>query len=113
MVVRLDLERDRLAVADIDHARVLTGALQDTFPLRGKSSQEERGMLVAAMLGPQQREDRELELVRVATEQLPNTVELPVGQAQGAMERLFRRDLCQVFESSREARRGLFAFGAI
>ena len=46
-------------------------------------------MLVAAVLGPQQREDRELEVVRVALEQLPDSLELPVGQTEGPMKRLF------------------------
>ena len=31
MVVRLDLERDRLAVAEVDHARVLAGPLEDAL----------------------------------------------------------------------------------
>jgi hypothetical protein len=57
-------------------------------------------MLVAAVLGPEQREDRELEAVRLAPEELPDTVELPVGQPEGAVERLFR-DTRQVAESSR------------
>ena len=41
------------------------------------------------MLGPEEREDGELEVVRLAAEQLPDSVELPVGEAEGAMERLF------------------------
>ncbi len=47
-------------------------------------------MLVAAVLRPEQREDRELEVVRVALQQLPDSLELPVGQAEGPVERLFR-----------------------
>ena len=46
-------------------------------------------MLVAAVLRPQQREDGELELVRLALQQFLDTGELPVGEAEGAMERLF------------------------
>jgi len=46
-------------------------------------------MLVAAVLRPEEREDRELEVVRLAREQLLDTVELPVGQPEGAMQRLF------------------------
>jgi hypothetical protein len=38
-------------------------------------------------------------VVRLAAEQLLDTVELPVGQAEGAMERLFRNRR-QGFESS-------------
>jgi hypothetical protein len=44
-------------------------------------------VLVAAVLGPEQREDGELEVVRVAFEELADTVELPVGQAESAVER--------------------------
>jgi hypothetical protein len=33
--VALDLERDRLATSDIDHAGVLTRALEDTIAARG------------------------------------------------------------------------------
>ena len=58
-------------------------------------------MLVAAVLRPQQREDGELEVVRVTAEQPADPVELPVGQPQSTMEQLFRRDLRQVPESSR------------
>jgi hypothetical protein len=58
-------------------------------------------MLVAAVLRPEQGEDGELEMVRAAAEQSLDSVELPVGEPEGAMERLFR-DGRQVFESSRE-----------
>jgi hypothetical protein len=51
------------------------------------------------VLGPEQREDGELEVVRLAAEQLLDTVEFPVGEAEGAMERLFC-DPRQGFESS-------------
>jgi hypothetical protein len=47
-------------------------------------------VLVAAVLGPEEREDGELEVVRVTAEQGADTVELPVRQAEGAMKRLFR-----------------------
>jgi hypothetical protein len=46
-------------------------------------------MLVRAMLRPQEREDCELEVVRLAPEQVADTFELPVGEAEGAMKRLF------------------------
>jgi hypothetical protein len=44
-------------------------------------------MLVAAMLRPEQREDGQLEIVRRALQQLADTLELPVGQAETAVER--------------------------
>jgi hypothetical protein len=46
-------------------------------------------VLVAAVLRPEQREDGELEVVRVAAEQLPDTVELPVGETERPVQRLF------------------------
>jgi hypothetical protein len=59
-------------------------------------------MLVAAVLRPEQREDGKLEVVRVASEQLPDSGQLPVGEPEGAVERLFR-DGRQREESSRES----------
>ena len=47
-------------------------------------------MLVAAVLRPEEREDRELEVVRVTREQRADALVLPVGEAEGAMERLLR-----------------------
>jgi hypothetical protein len=43
-------------------------------------------VLVATVLGPEEREDGELEVVRVPPEQLPDTVRLPVGQTEGAVK---------------------------
>jgi hypothetical protein len=65
--------------------------------------EQQRRVLVAAVLGPEQREDGELEVVRIAPEQLADTFELPVREAERPME-LFR-DLRQSVESSREGRR--------
>ena len=100
----LDLEANGLALAEVDHARVLTWALEDTFTRRGQSLQEERRMLVAAMLGPEQREDRELEVVRLALEQLDDARELSVGETESSMDGLFR-DGSQVGHCNGEARR--------
>ena len=83
VVVALDLEADCLAVAEIEDARVLTGALQDAFPRGGKPFQQEGRVLVAAVLRPEEREDRQLEVVRLAPEQLDDARQLPVGEDQG------------------------------
>ena len=99
VVVALDLEGDRLAVAEVDDARVLARALEDARRLRREAPQEERRVLVAAVLRPEEREDGELEVVRLALEQLLDTVEFPVGQSEGAVERLFG-DPRQRIESS-------------
>ena len=47
-------------------------------------------MLVAAVLRPEEREDRELEVVRLAPHQRDDAGELPVREAELSMERLFR-----------------------
>jgi len=57
-------------------------------------------VLVAAVLRPEEREDRELEVVRVAPEQLPDTLGLPVGQTKGAVKKGLGGDLRQVIQSS-------------
>ena len=62
-------------------------------------------MLVPAVLRPEQGEDSELEVVRIAAEQLADAIELLVGQPQRTVERLFRRDLRQGQESTRGRRR--------
>jgi hypothetical protein len=46
-------------------------------------------MLVAAVLRPEQREDREFEVVRLALEQLADARELAVGETERPVERLF------------------------
>jgi hypothetical protein len=44
-------------------------------------------VLVAAVLGPEQRENGELEVVRSASEQLVDALELSVGEAELTMDR--------------------------
>jgi hypothetical protein len=53
VVVALDLERNRLAVAEIDDARVLARALEDARRLGREALEEERRVLVAAVLRPE------------------------------------------------------------
>ena len=89
MVVALDLERDRQPVAEIEHARVLARPLQHALAGARQTLQQQRRVLVAAMLGPEEREDGELEVVRLALGQLADTVELPVREAEQTMEGLF------------------------
>jgi hypothetical protein len=52
------------------------------------------------VLRPEQREDRELEIVRIPAEQLVDPVGLPVGETESAVKRLFR-DLRQVLQCIR------------
>ena len=104
VVVRLDLERDRLALAEVDDAGVLARPLEHAPAGARQPLQERRGMLVAAMLRPEEGEDRELEVVRVTLEQLTDAGVLGVGKTERLMERLFR-DPRQRAESSRLAGR--------
>jgi hypothetical protein len=57
VVVALDLEGDGLALAQVDDARVLARPLEDALALGRKPLEQERRVLVAAVLRPQQRED--------------------------------------------------------
>jgi hypothetical protein len=100
VVVRLDLEGDGEALAQVEDARVLSRPLEDTLAVGRQPLQERRRMLVAAVLRPEQREDRELEMVRVAPEQLVDTVRLPVAETESAVDRLFR-NLRQVPQCNR------------
>jgi hypothetical protein len=66
-------------------------------------------MLVAAVLRPEQREDSQLEVVGLATEQLDDAVQLPVREAERAMDGKssggLSGDLGQVIQCSWEGRR--------
>ena len=66
-------------------------------------------MLVRAVLGPEKREDGELEVVRVPPQQLRDTGQLPIGQSEGTMERLFR-DRRQVPDTNSGTRRAVRSF---
>jgi hypothetical protein len=98
VVVRLDLERDRCAVAQVEDSRVLARPLQDALAGGRQPLQERGGVLVAAVLRPEEREDRELEVVGVASEQFPDTVRFPVGQTENAVKKGLGGDLRQVIE---------------
>jgi hypothetical protein len=95
MVVTLHLEGGGFAVSEVDHARVLTGPLKDSCSFGRKTAKEQSGVLVAAMLRPEEGKDSELELVRVALEQIADSLELPVRQAESAVERRLFGDRSQ------------------
>ena len=88
MVVALHLEGHGLAVAQVDDAGVLPGPLEHARAGRRQAPEQRRGVLVRAVLGPEQREDGELEVVRLAPDQLADPVQLAVRQAERAMKRL-------------------------
>ena len=90
VVVALDLEGDGEPVTHVDHAGVLPRALEHPLAGRRKPAEQQPRVLVAAVLAPEQRVDGQLEVVRIAAQQLLDTPELPVGQPEGAMQRLWR-----------------------
>ncbi len=87
MVVRLGLERDREPAADVDHAGVAARPLQDARAAGRQPPEQRRRVLVAAVLGPEQREDRKLEVVRRTLEQLLDTLVLAVGEPEATVQR--------------------------
>jgi hypothetical protein len=100
MIVRLDLERDRRPVPEVEHAGVLARPLQHAVSGGRKPPEERRRVLVAAVLRPEEGEDRELEVVRIPAEQLLDSPRFPVGQTEDAVERLIG-DIRQVIQCIR------------
>src|SRR5215212_5369068 len=82
MVVRLNLEGDRQPVAHVDRAGVLAGAQEQVRTLGRKPAQQLLRVLVAAVLGPHEREDGQLDVVGLAAELLADLLVLVVGQAE-------------------------------
>ena len=81
VVVRLDLERDRVAVADVDDAGVLADAGHQlrahlVGDLLAELAQVHLGGLVGAVLAPHHRVHRELGARRAATEDVADAVVL-------------------------------------
>src|SRR5262249_15907601 len=66
MVVALHLEHGRLAIAEIDHARVLARTLDDLRAFGRQLLEPDFGRLVGAVLRPHHREDAELGKPRLA-----------------------------------------------
>ncbi len=82
MVVRLDLEGDGEAVSDIDRAGVLARADEDVPALGRQAAQELLGVLVGAVLGPHQRQHRELDVAGFATQAGDDQFVLVVGEPE-------------------------------
>ncbi len=84
MVVGLDLEGAHEPAADVDGAGVLAGTHHDMLALGGQGSQQLLGVLVGAVLAPQQRVHGQLNLVRwPAALLLADQLVLGRGQAEG------------------------------
>ncbi len=86
VVVGLDLERAHEAAADVDGAGVLAGAHDDVLAVGGQRAQQLLGVLVRAVLAPQQRVHRQLEEVWRAA--LLGADELVLGAREAERERV-------------------------
>ena len=80
VVVRLHLEDGREAVADVDDAGVLAGALDDARALGGEALEVHARRLVGAVLAPHHAEDAELGVRGLAAERLLDPGVLLGGQ---------------------------------
>ncbi len=85
VVVGLDLEGDRVAVADVDGAGVLARPHHHPLALGRQPPQQLARVLVGAVLGPEQAEHRQLDVVGLAAQLLDDQLELGVGQPQLAV----------------------------
>ena len=85
VVVGLDLEGDRVAVADVDGAGVLARPHHHPLALGRQLPQQLARVLVGAVLGPEQAEHRQLDHVRLAPHLLDDQLVLGVGQPQLAV----------------------------
>ena len=76
VVVAFHLEDDGLAVADIDHAGIFAGALDDARAGGRQRPQPFLGGLVGAVLVPHGREDAEFGDGRLAADQLEDALDI-------------------------------------
>jgi hypothetical protein len=89
MVVALDLEGDCFTLSEVDYPRVFPGALQDARAAGRQTAEEPGGMLVRAVLGPEERKDGELEMVRISFQEPADPRQLPIGESERSMNGLF------------------------
>ncbi len=104
VVVGLDLEGDRVAVADVDGAGVLARPHHHPLALGRQPPQQLARVLVGAVLGPEQAEHRQLDVVRLAAELLDDQLVLGVGEAELAVFRRADRHPRGAFPSSWDAK---------
>ena len=95
MVVALHLEHGGLAVAEIDHARILAGPLNDLRAFGRELFQPDARGLVGAVLRPHHREDAELGERRLPAECLEQSAIFIRAQAVLGDER-FGNALCHL-----------------
>ena len=76
----LDLEDHGLVVADIDDSRAFPRTLQDAFARDRELAEDRLRVLVAAVLGPHDREKAGFRIVRCPSEDLFHHREFFIGQ---------------------------------
>jgi hypothetical protein len=80
--VRFDLEGDRVPVPDVDRPGVLARPHHDTLALGWQPPEQLAGVLVGAVLGPEQREHRQLDMVGRSAHQLDYAPVLRLGETE-------------------------------
>ena len=89
VVVALDLERDRLALAEVDHAGVLARALQHALA-RGREAAQQAAPSACSRSAPTRAaRRRRARSGSGRAQQLADPLELPVSEPERPMERLF------------------------
>ena len=79
MIVRFDLERDGIAVADIDDAGVFARALQHVLALGRQLLQMNARALVGAVLAPHHAENAEFGVGGLAAQQARRSCRIPTA----------------------------------
>ena len=93
MVVALDADGSGDAVAHVDDTGTLSRADQHPRGRGGEPAQVDLRALVRAVLGPHHRVHRQLEVVRLTSEDVPDAIELLVRETEGTVHLLRRRRL--------------------
>jgi hypothetical protein len=86
MVVTLDTQRNRYAIANIDHASVFTWANQHVVGFGGQAFEVNARRFVRAVLGPHDRIHGQLDMVGVSAQDLDDPREFVVSEAKFSME---------------------------
>src|SRR5204863_9263806 len=82
MVVALDLEDDRVAIADIDDPGILAGSANHSLPAGRQGPQPDFRRFVRAVLAPHRGDNAGLGQVRGAPEDRAGALELLAAEAQ-------------------------------
>src|SRR5436309_16121678 len=106
MIVAFHLERDRPPAADVQHAGILAGTLQQAWALRGQQLERDFRVLVPAMFRPHHPEHPQLQRGWIPPQPAADFLVLVARQADGFWSQRGRRHLLWPF-SHREPPRGV------